>query len=79
MELYKELLINALNQGTIEIKFNDCNINQLLELKCYKLLCEIKNILLNDSLNDTDCYEKIECIVCLFEQNGISCGTRHDF
>lgn len=79
MELYKELLIKALEQGNIEIKFDKCNLNEIVESHCYILLNEIKTIINDSSLSDKECFEKIEKIICLFEDYNISCGIRHDF
>jgi len=39
----------------------------------------IKAVLEDDSLDDKDCFERIERIVCLFEEIGSDCGARHDF
>ncbi|MGI6261134.1 MAG: hypothetical protein ACOYJR_04765, partial [Acutalibacteraceae bacterium] len=36
-------------------------------------------ILKDDCLNDAECFTKIEKIVCLFEESGVGCGSRHDF
>ncbi len=40
---------------------------------------EIRGIIRNDALDDADCFEMIEKIVCLLEEKGINCGGRHDF
>ena len=42
----------------------------LLEYKSYQTLREIKRILEDDSLSDPECFQKIEAIVCLFEELG---------
>ena len=57
----------------------ESEIAALLEKECYKILMEIKAVLEDDSLDDKDCFEKIENIVSIFENAGIGCGTRHDF
>jgi len=46
---------------------------------CYKALLQIKDILGDGALDDAECFEKIEQIVCLFEQIGSSGNGRHDF
>lgn len=51
----------------------------MVEASSYQALCQIREILHDDSLSDPECFEKIERIVCLFEQMGSSCGSRHDF
>ena len=37
------------------------------------------NILDDDSLDDATCFQKIEEIVCVFEEMGFNGGSRHDF
>ena len=40
---------------------------------------KIKHIVQDDSLDDKECFAKIEAIVILFETLGIDSGNRHDF
>ncbi len=81
MELYQEILAKLLTQQKVEIVFPDLseNIEELVKAECYKILSEIKTILEDDSLTDQECFMKIEKIVCLFEEAGSGCKTRHDF
>ena len=81
MELYKEILVQALSQQRAEIIFPDLRINatQIIELECYKTLKKIKAVIEDDSLEDESCFRKIEEIVCVFEEMGSSSGERHDF
>ena len=81
MELYKEILINVLNEGKIEVSFSNLEIDvaKTVEMQCYKTLCKIRDIIRDDALNDKQCFEKIEKIVCAFEQIGSNGGIRHDF
>ena len=44
-----------------------------------RLLARIREIIRDPDLDDGACFEKIEEIVCLFEEYGIAAGTRHDF
>ena len=55
------------------------NAKKLFEKECYKSLKKIKEILEDNSLDDKECFDRIESIVCLFEKMGVDCGTRHDF
>lgn len=55
------------------------NAKEIVEMECYKALQKIKAIIEDDSLEDTECFMKIEKIVCLFEQIGSNGGSRHDF
>ena len=44
-----------------------------------RALLRIRDILADDSLSDERCFQKIEAVVTLLEELGISCGERHDF
>ncbi|MEE1055782.1 MAG: hypothetical protein UH239_00850 [Acutalibacteraceae bacterium] len=48
-------------------------------MESYKALQKIKTIIEDDSLEDKECFMKIEEIVCLFEALGSDGGNRHDF
>ena len=81
MELYKEILINLLEKNRIEVNFvgiND-NFNKIMELECYKVLAKIREVIRDANYDDKECFERIEKIVEIFEDSGISCGVRHDF
>ena len=73
MELYENILANILED---EIK---CDINKIIHDECYIALQRIKAIIEDDSLDDNQCFEKIEQIVLLFEELGSDGGYRHDF
>lgn len=83
MELYKEIILNALqNQKTIiDVSFPDLSIDaeKIVGAASYGALVGIQNILKDDSLNDQECFYKIEEIVRIFERLGSDCGGRHDF
>ena len=79
MELYKELLLQILSEENMQISFNNLNVNELLESVCYRALCRIKEIIEDDTLDDPECFMKIEEIVCVLEEVGSSGGIRHDF
>lgn len=81
MELYKELLINALDSQRIEVTFPELKIDAktIVELKSYDALRQIKQVIEDDSLKDDACFERIERIVCIFERTCGSLSSRHDF
>ena len=81
MELYKELLITILKDEEVEVKFPNLNVDvdRILELYSYKALKAIKKVLEDDTLDDKECFHKIEEIVCIFEELGSGGGGRHDF
>lgn len=79
MDLYKEILIHALEQGKVEVKFPQISISELTEGICYMALQRIKDIVHDESLDDEECFMKIEEIICVLESIGSNGGFRHDF
>ena len=81
MELYKEILAHALAYEQLNIHFPTLKLNaaEIVEGECYKALQKIKAIIENDALDDAECFERIEEVVCVFEEMGSSGGGRHDF
>lgn len=81
MELYKEILSHALMCGQIQVSFSsqEPDISKIVEGECYKALQKIKVIIEDDSLEDKECFMKIEEIVCALEEIGCSNSARHDF
>ena len=81
MELYKEILAHALMYGEIQITFRgqEPDISRIVEDTCYKALQRIKAVIEDDSLEDKECFMKIEEIVNVLEDIGSGGGNRHDF
>ena len=81
MELYKELLVHVLSRERAEVSFPalKSDLSTLLEQECYKTLVKIKEILDDETLDDKECFYKIERIVRAFEESGSNGGSRHDF
>ncbi len=50
-----------------------------LETECYHALKKIRAILDDKRLSDSECFDRIEEIVSLFENMGSNGGCRHDF
>ena len=78
MELMKELFIDFLRSENFEEELKRI-FETIVEKECYKALKKIKEIIQNDDLEDSECFSKIEEMVCLFESMGINAGCRHDF
>ena len=81
MELYKEILAHALAYGDVQIHISGLEIDaaKIVELECYQVLQKIKAVIEDDSLEDRECFMKIEEIVCAFEEIGSNGSGRHDF
>lgn len=72
MELFEEMLYR------LTVK-KGANSQQVVYQASYLALKEIKAVLDNDSLDDAECFWKIESIVRIFEKYGSDGGSRHDF
>ncbi len=80
MKLWQEIFANILREGGIAVSFPQApSLTELFDSACYKALCEIKEVIEDDALDDKECFERIEKIIRVFEKMGSSCGTRHDF
>ncbi len=81
MDLCKEILVRILENKEIKITFENFNINptDIVECASYGALQKIKAIIQDDSLDDGECFIRIEEIVRVFEDLGSTGGTRHDF
>ncbi len=83
MELYEEILFHLLKDkdAKVEVTFPGVKFSalELVESAAYCALSQIQKILKDDTLNDEECFYKIEEIVHEFERIGSGCGNRHDF
>ena len=80
-ELLGDIVARAIAAGKIQISFSgmDCTVAEVVEGECYQALKKIKAIIDDDTLDDRDCFYKIEEIVCVLEEIGSNGGSRHDF
>ncbi len=81
MELCKEILVKLLSQEEISVTFSGLILSpaEMIEGQCYQALQRIKKIIHDDSLDDPECFMRIEEIICILEEIGSSGGSRHDF
>lgn len=77
MELYEKILYEAIAKDMIP--GIQIDLTQLVESRCYRVIEEIYDIVADDTLDDSECFERIEAIVCALERLGIGGGGRHDF
>ena len=73
MELYEEIILKVVKEGQIK------NLDEIIHSKCYNSLEKIKQIVSENTLTDTDCFLKIEEIICTLESIGSNGGSRHDY
>lgn len=80
MDLFKDVLIKALENEKIEVTFPGLTVDaaDLVEMRSYAALCKIKEIVDDERLDDQACFHRIEEILLALEFLG-SGSTRHDF
>jgi len=77
MDICREILHAELGKIICEnLKTEEINYAEIVNLKAVVMIQKIKNIIDDDSLSDFDCVEKI---VRVFEESGSGAVSRHDF
>ena len=81
MDLYKEILTRALEKQELILIYPNLTLNpkELVEMKSYQALEKIWDIIADDSLDDPECFMKIDEIVSLLWETGGGYCSRHDF
>lgn len=79
LELYKDILARALRHGEVRVVFPDVDTAEIVRSACYQGMARIREILDEPSLDDGDCFARIEEIVRVYEDMGSDGGGRHDF
>lgn len=81
MDFWIEILAQYLAREQVQFVFANPvpDPSAIVEGECYRALKKIKQILEDDTLEDTDCFLKIEEIVSVLEDLGSNAGNRHDF
>ena len=81
MELYKEILTHVLSREEVQVSFPNLKIDaqKIVETAAYMALRNIKEIIHDESLEDDECFKKIEAIIIEFEALGSDGGFRHDY
>ena len=77
MELYIKILADYYAKHGYLEQMVDPTV--IIQDRCYQALCRIKEILEDDTLEDPECFLKIEEIICVLEELGSGAGLRHDF
>lgn len=81
MDLYEQILYHALMTERVEITFPDLHFDpeKIVQETCYQTLQKIKDILADDTLDDCECFMKIDAVIQAFEAIGSDGDCRHDF
>lgn len=81
MDLLTQLFIKALEGQKVEVAFTNesFDLKESIESASVAALGRIREILKDTTLEDPECFKKIEAIVCEYEALGLDCGVRHDF
>ena len=77
MELYEQILCEVIAKELVPSLRIDSV--KLVEMKCYQTIRKIYEIIADETLDDHDCFWRIEQIICTLEDLGIGCCGRHDF
>ena len=80
MELYKDILSKLLQNDAVTVKFENLTLpTDFFSAICYRTLKRIKAVIEDDSLDDPECFERIEEIMQIFEELCGKLPHRHDF
>ena len=78
MDILMRVLADKLEKGEIKLEI-DREVTAEIEKECMEVLGRIRSILADESIEDPECFERIEQIVCAMESIGLNCGSRHDY
>ncbi|MBQ4542637.1 MAG: hypothetical protein IJA19_00565 [Clostridia bacterium] len=73
LELLKGYISDIINCNLEDFEID---ASEIADTVAIKMLCEIQSIIKNENYSD---FEAVEKIVCIFEDNKIDFGFRHDF
>lgn len=77
MELYERILCDTIAKEVLPALRIDSQ--KLVEMKCYQLIQKIHEIVSDDTLDDPECFWRIEQIICALEEFGIDGGRKTRF
>jgi len=73
LELLKNSIFDFINDN---LESFEIDASKIADTAAINMLCEIQDIIKDESNSDFDAIEKI---ICVFEKNNIDIGFRHDF
>lgn len=78
MDMMHEIAANMISRGEITLTLSPEAVAGA-QMRSMEILERIRKIVADETLEDPECFYRIEAILCELEQNGIDCGPRHDF
>ena len=78
MEILQRMVANMISRGEVTVTLSS-NTVKYLDNRCFEVFERIRKIVADDELDDPECFQRIEQIVCELENIGVDCGSRHDF
>ncbi len=72
MELYEQILCETIAREVLPSLQID--YVKLLEQKCYQAIVRIRKVVEDQTLEDSECFERVEEIVCALDDLGIGGG-----
>lgn len=78
MDILRMMLVDRLSRGDVKIVLDRETVEQI-NWDCFSALSRIRALLADNSMDDPECFERIERIVCEMESLGLDCGGRHDY
>lgn len=80
MELKRDIITNYIGKLiSDELRRMDINSNDVVDTTSSIALTKIRDIVIDETLNDPECFHRIEEIINILDEAGIDYGTRHDF
>ena len=80
MEFFLKILEKTLAEHGAAVTISGGEeMERLMRERCVQALREIREVLDDDTLDDPQCFQRIERIVEIYEALGAGGGSRHDF
>lgn len=80
MELKREIIANYVGKLiSDELCRMDIDFNNVVDTTSSIALTKKRDIVLDDTLDDPECFHRIEEIISILDEAGIDYGIRHDF
>ena len=78
MDILMRVLAEKLEKGEFKLEI-DSEVIVEIEKECMEVQGRIRAIFADESIEDPECFERIEQIGRAMESIGLNCGSRHDY